>query len=234
MERSHVVEGKTDFVPLKSEKPSLEELVKGRYENRLRRFSTPERIFEYFASIRLDQQAYMTRHDFVRALVPYGFRKGDELGSKNFVFNPRRSFQKPPKEQIAAYKRLIQQLMILDATACDTSTKTKTATTMEALMTTLTKDYRHVMMDLQTHLEVLRELNISNREFETFLATHGSHCKNNSDNTESFFHAVDADGNGLISYPEYMLFLTLLSRSTSHVSCTRLHLVQPLMKSIIS
>lgn len=43
----------------------------GNYENRIRTFSAPERVFNYFASIRVKKQSYMTREDLAFALTPY-------------------------------------------------------------------------------------------------------------------------------------------------------------------
>ncbi|CAK4686163.1 hypothetical protein LEN26_020991 [Aphanomyces euteiches] len=186
-----------------NEAPSESEKIVGRYENRLRRFSSPERVFQYFASIRLDKQPYMTRQDFIRALTPYSFRKGDALHSKNPDFNPMITLQAPKKEEVNAYKELIQEIMRLGEHE-DWKKSPELKKEMEVLMTKLTHDYN---MDLQTHLKVLRELNVTYREFQTFIATHGGPEVHN----EAFFDLVDADGDGLISYPEFMFFTTLLS-----------------------
>lgn len=44
------------------------------YENRLRLFSTPDKIFRYFATVRLQSTdgvvVYMTPDDFLRAIYP--------------------------------------------------------------------------------------------------------------------------------------------------------------------
>jgi len=40
------------------------------YEKRLRAFSPPEKVFEYFASVRGDNGTYMTLSDLVRSLLP--------------------------------------------------------------------------------------------------------------------------------------------------------------------
>ncbi|OQR92176.1 NAD-dependent epimerase/dehydratase [Thraustotheca clavata] len=189
--------------------PTAQEKIVGRYENRLRRFSTPERVFEYFASIQLDKQSYMTPNDFSRALTPYSFRKGVELRSKNVAFNPSAALHHPKKEEVEAYKQLVQHLMTL-GDKIDAAKLTKQGPIpgeikeLEMLMTILTTSYS---MDLQTHLFVLRELNVTKREFDTFLATHGGP----QGRSHAFFDLVDADGDGLISYSEYMFFTTLLS-----------------------
>jgi Ca2+-binding EF-hand superfamily protein len=60
------------------------------YENRIRAFSAPEKVFALFASKEQDGEAYMTAEDFLRSL------------------HPRRSSGKPSKRQQAAAKRLFQ------------------------------------------------------------------------------------------------------------------------------
>ncbi|XP_026475772.1 calcium uptake protein 1 homolog, mitochondrial-like [Ctenocephalides felis] len=53
------------------------------YENRMRAYSTPDKIFRYFATIRLSQESgaevYMTPDDFLRAITP-GMKQPDGLG----------------------------------------------------------------------------------------------------------------------------------------------------------
>lgn len=45
--------------------------------------SSPEKVFEYFASVDIDNQVYMTYEDFLRAITPYDFRDDVEVGSPN-------------------------------------------------------------------------------------------------------------------------------------------------------
>ncbi|XP_076244112.1 mitochondrial calcium uptake 1 isoform X2 [Calliopsis andreniformis] len=53
------------------------------YENRLRAYSTPDKIFRYFATVKVsslqDTEIYMTPDDFLRAITP-GMRQPDGLG----------------------------------------------------------------------------------------------------------------------------------------------------------
>jgi hypothetical protein len=64
------------------------------YENRIRMYSTPDKVFRYFASIKIvydqnESQIYMTPDDFLRALTP-GIKQPDGLGLDQFkkvVFN---------------------------------------------------------------------------------------------------------------------------------------------------
>jgi hypothetical protein len=59
------------------------------YENRIRRYSTPDKIFRYFATLRVwnekvgDYEIFMTPEDFVRSLT-YGLKQPDGLGLDAF------------------------------------------------------------------------------------------------------------------------------------------------------
>ncbi len=52
------------------------------YENRIRAYSTPDKIFRYFATIRLKEkgeeaQIYMTPEDFLRSITPGDIQPSD-------------------------------------------------------------------------------------------------------------------------------------------------------------
>lgn len=59
------------------------------YENRIRTFSTPEKIFRYFATIKVvyedgnEQEVFMTPDDFLRAVTP-GIKQPENLGLEQF------------------------------------------------------------------------------------------------------------------------------------------------------
>ena len=40
------------------------------YENRIRDYSTPDKIFRYFATLKVDSEVFMTPEDFVRSITP--------------------------------------------------------------------------------------------------------------------------------------------------------------------
>lgn len=65
------------FFPVLVSERSLEILE---YEQRLRLYSTPDKLFRYFATVRLMQgenaSVYMTPDDFLRSICP-GFRQPD-------------------------------------------------------------------------------------------------------------------------------------------------------------
>ncbi|KAG7399027.1 hypothetical protein PHYBOEH_009918 [Phytophthora boehmeriae] len=176
------------------EKPTFSERTVGNYENRLRKFSSPERVFEYFSSVEIDKHFFMTRDDLARAITPYTYRHGAPLASKNPKFNAKASGDKCPKEVADEYLKRVQTLLL------ETQSVTK-----EDVKTFLAfKEDHHV--DFETHVKALHALQITNAEFDQFIAMHGGPPR-----PKTFFDMVDADGDGLISYSEYMFFNTLLA-----------------------
>ncbi|CAI5741436.1 unnamed protein product [Peronospora destructor] len=176
------------------DKPTFSERTVGNYENRLRKFSSPERVFEYFSSVEIDEQFFMTRDDLARAVTPYTYRHGAPLSSKNPKFNLKARGDKNSKEVADEYLRRVQKLLI------DKDNVTR-AEVNELLAF---RDEHHV--DSETHVKTLRALQITNAEFDQFIVLHGGPPR-----AKTFFDLVDADGDGLISYAEYSFFCTLLA-----------------------
>ncbi len=59
------------------------------YENRIRAYSTPDKIFRYFATLKVigehgDAEVYMTPQDFIRSITPN--EKQPESESPSFPF----------------------------------------------------------------------------------------------------------------------------------------------------
>uniref|UniRef100_A0A8C5SIT6 Calcium uptake protein 1, mitochondrial n=1 Tax=Laticauda laticaudata TaxID=8630 RepID=A0A8C5SIT6_LATLA len=59
------------------------------YENRIRAYSTPDKIFRYFATLKIinehgDSEVFMTPHDFVRSITP-NEKQPENLGLDQFV-----------------------------------------------------------------------------------------------------------------------------------------------------
>lgn len=83
----------------KTQAPSFHTRVIGNYENRIRKHSSPERVFEYFASVTVGAETYMTQYDFARAITPYAHREDTEsrLGSKNYKYNFKAISNRPSK-----------------------------------------------------------------------------------------------------------------------------------------
>ncbi|KAG6972896.1 hypothetical protein JG687_00001240 [Phytophthora cactorum] len=176
------------------DKPTFTERTVGSYENRLRKFSSPERVFEYFSSVELDKEYYMTRDDLARAVTPYTYRHGAPIASKNPKFNAKASGDKIPKDVADEYLRRVQKLLI------DNSSVSKKD--VEELLAF--REEQHV--DFETHIKTLKTLQVTNAEFDQFVVMHGGPRR-----SKTFFDMVDADGDGLINYAEYMFFRTLLA-----------------------
>ncbi|KAJ0400594.1 hypothetical protein P43SY_009512 [Pythium insidiosum] len=174
--------------------PSFSERTIGNYENRLRRFSSPERVFEYFSSVEIDKQFYMTREDLARAVTPYTYRSGAPLTSPNYKYNFHAITTKPSKDTVAEYTRRVKDLLI----------DRQSVTPHDVLSLLQFRDENGV--DFETHVKALRSLAITNAEFDQFVVLHGGPKRE-----RTFFDMVDADGDGLISYTEYMFFNTLLA-----------------------
>lgn len=58
--------------------------VKGEYENKIRRGSPPEKVFEVFASQRNGEELVMSHYDLFRALCPYNYttKSNEELNEQ--------------------------------------------------------------------------------------------------------------------------------------------------------
>ena len=172
----------------------------GGYENRIRRMSAPEKVFEYFASIQgPDGQCYMLPHDFVRAVTPFSEDQGpQEVGSKNFKYNWQAGVGNRGHTDEAGLARYAACLKaVVAAGGGDATARARVAALRAELGVTP-----------QAHHDALRAMGVTHRAFEALL--------DDDDNAgmSKFFDLVDTDGDGLISYGEYVFFLTLLSIPT--------------------
>ncbi|KAI8811107.1 hypothetical protein BJ742DRAFT_798232 [Cladochytrium replicatum] len=64
-------EGLTSTVHCDSPDSAWKKKTVGNYENKLRFFSHPYKVFQHFASVKKDGVRYMTAQDFIRSLIPY-------------------------------------------------------------------------------------------------------------------------------------------------------------------
>lgn len=60
----------------------FKEDVVRQYENRVRAYSTPEKIFLYFASVTQDEEKFMTAEDFIQSLMPPSSAPEDEMAAR--------------------------------------------------------------------------------------------------------------------------------------------------------
>lgn len=62
------------------------------YENRIRAYSTPDKIFRYFATLKVinengDAEVYMTPQDFIRSITPNEKQPESEFVLLPFIFS---------------------------------------------------------------------------------------------------------------------------------------------------
>lgn len=72
-----------------AEEASRADKIRGSYENKIRFFAPPEKIFETFASKKKDDKLVMTYNDIFRALTPYNFTSIKDTNSYFENFTPR-------------------------------------------------------------------------------------------------------------------------------------------------
>lgn len=58
--------------------PSTKERIRGEYENKIRRHSPPEKIFETFATIKENDDIFMSQADLFKAICPYNYAVREE------------------------------------------------------------------------------------------------------------------------------------------------------------
>ncbi|EGC29805.1 hypothetical protein DICPUDRAFT_158565 [Dictyostelium purpureum] len=63
-------------------KQTWREKIINNYQNRIREFSTPEKVFQIFASVRKNGQSYMTVEDFIRAILPHQYKASSDTSTK--------------------------------------------------------------------------------------------------------------------------------------------------------
>ncbi|XP_044001379.1 calcium uptake protein 1 homolog, mitochondrial-like isoform X2 [Aphidius gifuensis] len=95
-ERSNIVDENTTEEPKKKKKKQKvgfrdRKIIE--YENRMRSYSTPDKIFRYFATVKISSldgtEVYMTPDDFLRAITP-GMKQPDGLGLDKYKrFDPK-------------------------------------------------------------------------------------------------------------------------------------------------
>lgn len=77
-------------VALCDEGLSYPDMIRGNYENKIRFFANPEKIYETFASLKNDDGVVMSYDDFFRSLTPFSFHPIDEEKESYFnKFSPK-------------------------------------------------------------------------------------------------------------------------------------------------
>ena len=71
------------------EEPSSADRIRGNYENKIRFFSPPEKIYETFASVKTeDGKLVMSYQDFFKALTPYNYSAAQDSKAYFDKFSP--------------------------------------------------------------------------------------------------------------------------------------------------
>jgi hypothetical protein len=55
------------------EHPNTKDRIRGEYENKIRKSSPPEKIFEVFATINEENELFMSHYDLFKAISPYTY-----------------------------------------------------------------------------------------------------------------------------------------------------------------
>eukprot|EP00753_Platysulcus_tardus_P003076 PLAT12238.1.p1 GENE.PLAT12238.1~~PLAT12238.1.p1 ORF type:complete len:486 (+),score=177.69 PLAT12238.1:40-1458(+) len=169
----------------------------GHYENRLRYRSTPEKVFEYFASVEKAGALFMTPANFIRALTPFQEGAGAEVGSPNTKFNTTKWFG-PSDDDVAASTSWDYRAAFEHLRAADGSISAEAVVEIERLR-------RSTNPPASAHLRMLEHAGVSATEYEAALDAAGM------PSLSRFMELVDTDGDGLISFGEYLFFCTVLS-----------------------
>jgi hypothetical protein len=142
------------------ERPSFKEGMLGSYENRIRSFSPPERVFEFFASVTESGKSYMTPGDFARAVTPYQFKPGMDVGSHNVKFNTLAGSLGPSDAELEAYVSLLKGIVADDK-----------VTRQECKMMLQARKDLHI--DDTSHRVALSRLDMNHAQFEKLLEDRG-------------------------------------------------------------
>nr|CCA13948.1 calciumbinding atopyrelated autoantigenlike protein putative [Albugo laibachii Nc14] len=174
------------------------ERIIGNYENRIRTFSAPERVFDYFASIRVKKKSYMTREDLAFAMTPY-----------HPLTKPYALHKKSSSELVKVYHQQVKKLFSSQKSGWLSDTK-------EQIQAFYAFCDQH-RISYETHVSFLKQLKFDPAEVLSLLRNHGIDSSSLATLGSSFWSVIDADGDGLISYTEFMFFNILLSISPRQV-----------------
>ncbi|KYR00347.1 hypothetical protein DLAC_03090 [Tieghemostelium lacteum] len=71
------------FLDDQKKEPTWREQIITNYQNRIREYSTPEKIFQCFASVKQNGESFMTVEDFIRAILPHQFQASSNTSTKS-------------------------------------------------------------------------------------------------------------------------------------------------------
>jgi Ca2+-binding EF-hand superfamily protein len=140
------------------------------YENKIRFFSQPEKVFDYFGSVELDGERFMTRQDLILALTPSMQRAATAEDT-----------QKKENKDMSFFELLLASTKAPGASGSVTGGFTQISV----------EQYKQMKQSPQPH--------------------------RSSSGKRSPLDLMDASGDGLISFDEFMLCRTFLSISSKDV-----------------
>lgn len=166
-----------------------------------------------------DDDVYMTSADFMRAITPYNPYVGGEVGTKNWKYDNKATRGNATPEEREIYKERLRAVCKDKKVTAEEANMVREAARLRvrcssdvvcaASAVQLLELRNEFNIDSTAHIQVLRELGFTMRQFDVMLENAGGPP------ADAFYELIDFDGDGLLSYAEYIFFVTLLATPES-------------------